>query len=87
MHDIMRNIDHEQWARDSCAASLIPDDPSKELNVALDMVNIVALMLNMMTMMSMVMWNLDVYQLSVSRSSTQPSSPRTLKRSFLCCPT
>ena len=42
MHDIMRSIDHEQWARDSCAAALIPDDESKELNVALDMVTIVA---------------------------------------------
>ncbi len=38
MHDIMRSIDHQQWARDSCAAALIPDDESKELNVALDMV-------------------------------------------------
>ena len=38
MHDIMRSIDHQQWARDSCAAALIPDDESKELNIALDMV-------------------------------------------------
>jgi hypothetical protein len=38
MHDIMRGLDHQQWARDSCAAALIPDDECTELNVALDMV-------------------------------------------------
>ena len=38
MHDIMRNLDHQQWARDSCAAASIPNDEHAELNVALDMV-------------------------------------------------
>jgi hypothetical protein len=41
MHDIMRGLDHQQWARDSCTAALIPNDECTELNVALDMVRVV----------------------------------------------
>ena len=56
MHDIMRSIDHQQWARDSCAAALIPDDESKELNIALDMV------LAALTMMLMLNLALTCYR-------------------------
>jgi uncharacterized membrane protein YgcG len=39
MHDIMRSLDHQAWARESCAAASIPEDECTELNVALDMVS------------------------------------------------
>jgi hypothetical protein len=57
MHDIMRGLDHQQWARDSCAAALIPDDECTELNVALDMVIMVAavVMVLVVTMMFLLM--------------------------------
>jgi hypothetical protein len=63
MHDIMRGLDHQQWARDSCAAALIPDDDCTELNVALDMVimvtaaaaAVVVVVMVMMTMMFLLM--------------------------------
>ena len=67
MHDIMRSIDHEQWARDSCAAALIPDDQSKELNVALDMVMI----LTVAAMLALLMLIDDANRFSFTNISLQ----------------
>ena len=67
MHDIMRSIDHEQWARDSCAAALIPDDQSKELNVALDMVMI----LTVAAMLALLMLIDDANRFSFTNISFQ----------------